>query len=175
MRLSASIALAITLLLPSLSAALSVVFVDLGELTRQSDAVVLGTVIEQRAAYLDEYGIEVNETRIAVEQTLRGTPPADLWFRTLGGPVPVPGVEQFAIDERAVVFLRQADGAWWVTAMGQSKMTVTDGPLGEVATRQMHVSAYVRDDAGNLVAYRPPGRSLAVSTLAATVRAGAAQ
>ncbi|MCP4870130.1 MAG: hypothetical protein GY898_15580 [Proteobacteria bacterium] len=169
MRLPATV-LAVLLLLPAVASALSVVFVDLEELTRQSDAVVLGTVIEQRGAYLDEYGIEVNETRIAVEQTLRGTPPTELWFRTLGGAVPVPGVEQFADGERTVVFLRFADGAWWVTAMGQSKMTVTDGLLGSVATRQLHVSAYVRDDQGNLVAYRPPSQTVSLDVLAAAVR-----
>ncbi len=171
-------ALAVALLLllvPAVSQALSVVYVPFEELVHQSDAVVIATVVDESYGVLMPWNMEVTDTRVEVEEVLYGEVPATLSFRKIGGPIPVPGVESFVPEERCVIFLRKGDdGAWWVTAVGQSKMELVDGPAGEIATRKMTVSAYVRDEAGELVSYVPRGEPRLLPTLRTAIQTAGA-
>ncbi len=166
MRRSLLLLALLVVIVPQRSDALSVVFVDREELLRQSDAVIVATIGEERYGTLQSHGIEVTDTTVVVDEVLAGAPPAVLQFRKPGGLVPVPGVEQFEPGERCVLYLRVNDaGVWWLTAIGQSKMTLTDTPAGEIALRQLKVAAFTYDDHGNLVKYQPPGRPIRLSTL----------
>lgn len=100
------------------------------ELVHQSDAVVVGKVLEVES-FRDESGrVIVSEAMIEVEETVVGTAPSIAVVRTLGGTVDgytvvAHGFPAFEPEDRVVVFLEeQQDGSSRVVGyrLGQYKV-----------------------------------------------------
>jgi len=101
------------------------------ELVRESDAIVIGTVIAKeyentRAPVLTKNIVEI-ETCLSGQDRLQE---AGMEIVTLGGKmgngysVHVFGEAHFKVGERFIAFLRLRGGRWCVTGMAQGKMTI---------------------------------------------------
>ena len=133
-RWSALLASALVLGLAGAASATVMVRASVEELTRASERVVYGRVASARARAAGPRGEGGIFTRVEleVEETWRGpaAPRAVLWVH--GGRVGaramrVHGQATFEPGERVVVFLYDAGGAWFPTAMSQGKWRVEDG------------------------------------------------
>ncbi len=149
-----------------LAAATSAIYLTDAEQARLSTAVVVAKVGEVKAEAHPTYRI-VTRTKIQVDEVLYGQAPKDLRLEQIGGThdgvtVFVPGDARFEAGERCVLFLRQVDGGWYLTAMEQSRYALQDrGRLGTVMQRELHTGLYKRDEQGRLVEYtEPPGRPI---------------
>ena len=131
--------------------------VTLDELVSHADLVLVGRATERHSEWEDigEGRRIVTYTRIELVRTMGGTPPEQLWVRTLGGVVDrigqqVEGEARLPVGSRALLFLTRApDDAWVVTARAQGHF-----PL--VATRDGKTRLRRSPDVGAIVARKGP-------------------
>ena len=141
--------------------ATSAVYLTDVEQARASTAVVVATVARVEVAAHETHRI-VTRTSITVEQVLYGAAPDQLRVEQIGGTldgvtVHVPGDARLEAGNRDVLFLRQVDGRWYLTAMEQSRYELRTGPSGSVTMhRDLHSGLYTRDSAGRLVEFSEP-------------------
>ncbi|MCA9563499.1 MAG: hypothetical protein KC561_08415 [Myxococcales bacterium] len=129
----------VALFAASTASATTMVYRSIDELTTMSDAVVRVTVLNSRTYWTDE--TMKTEWEVRVDEVFRGEAPATLTIRQLGGEldgysVHIPGDARFSEGESAVVFLVERDGMYFLTAMGQAKMSlsVIDPPVTSTQT-----------------------------------------
>jgi hypothetical protein len=104
----------------------------LDELVSTSTFVVVASAGEKKSVWEEQPSGRriVTYTRLAVERTVAGAAPQEIWVRTLGGAVDhigqaVPGEAQIPTGSRAMLFLTQANGVTVVTAMAQGHYPIT--------------------------------------------------
>ena len=107
----------------------------------------------------------LTRTRLSVEEVLYGTVPAEVVLVQGGGTlngrtIYIPGDARFEEGERCVVFLRQVEGNWYLTAMEQSKYELSHHPkFGELMKRDLGDGIVTRNGRGHLVDYEAPIRA----------------
>ena len=127
-----------------------------------STAVVVVTVGAAEVAKHDRYETIVTRTTLRVEEVLYGSAPVELELQQIGGTigektVHIPGDAVFKRGERCVLFLRQHDGRWYLTAMEQSKYRLVEDPrFGLLMERKLGDGIVTRDEQGSLVGYVEP-------------------
>ena len=139
------------------------------ELVAQSDAVVVGRVLQVDSFWNAEHTMIVTEVSLEVQETVVGrTPGSVVTIRTYGGQVEsyrieAHGFPAFAIDDRVLVFLRhdsEDSEAYSVTGyrLGQySLVRHADGRTTAVPTLEDGVRLLTRDGA---LSPRPQARDL---------------
>ena len=144
------------------ASATTALLLDDAEQARRSTAVVVATVGEAAVALHPEYRRPVTRTALTVHETLYGAAPARVTVEQFGGTwqgktLYVPGDARLEPGARLVLFLRQVDDGWYLTAMEQSAWTVD----GERLVRPNTAHYVVRDAAGRLAdAPAPPATTL---------------
>jgi len=135
--------------------ATSVVALDLAELARASDALVLATVGESTPA--DQRGRVRTDTTLQGERVLGGEAPRALSVRQASGQrgdifYGVPGDAALQRGQRVVAFVREVRGQWYLTALAQSVWYV-DGKGDDAAIRRdlSGLSLFRRDARGRTV------------------------
>jgi hypothetical protein len=160
-------ALAAAILVGTVSAALATtaLYVTDAEQAELSTAVVIARVGVAEVLPHDRYETVMTRTTLVIDDVLYGTAPEQVLLHQVGGTldgrtVHVPGDAKFELGERCVLFLRQVEGRWYLTAMEQSKYLLNDHPrFGPLMTRELSAGLRTRDSRGALVAYRPGVRS----------------
>jgi hypothetical protein len=135
----------------------------LAQRAQASDRVVVAEVIERRTVM--EGGERFHtETRLKVLDDVRNTGPSELTLLQLGGTsgartVHVPGDADFAVGERALVFLACREPSRCVlVSMGEGKQPVVDGAF--VIVHDMFTGAFTRRPLAQVIAELravPPG------------------
>lgn len=123
------------LLLGSAAFATTLMYRDLPELSRTSDAVVRGKVLETKSRWTSDGSRIVTDVTVEVAETLKGAPAKKVTIVQPGGQVgdlgqKVSGLATFQQGEEVVVFLEQRGPAFVVNGMAQGKFRVersTDG------------------------------------------------
>ncbi len=158
-----SLALAVALVLvPVAGSATSALYFTDAEQARLSTAVVVATVGAARQSLHPQWQRPLTHTTLHVEEVLYGAAPDKVEIEQIGGVVDgittrIPGDATFRDGERCVLFLRQVDGGWYLTSLGQSKYSLVASPDGLVLDRELRMAMYTRDEAtGRLHRYDPP-------------------
>jgi hypothetical protein len=115
---------------------------DLAELARQADTIVLGVVRHQESAWEAQQTAIHTDVTVAVERALVGAPGDEVQFRVAGGTVGGVGMRssndpRFQVGERVIVFLDTRTVPASVVGMQQGKFVVQENivmGLGEVWT-----------------------------------------
>lgn len=114
----------------------TMVYRSVSELVAMSDAVVRGTLVGSHSYWgpseldtADSQTIYTDWT-LSVDETLSGAVDPSLIIRQWGGEVDgqslrIPGDARLAEGEQVVLFLRELDGVYYLTAMGQAKLAVS--------------------------------------------------
>ena len=150
------------------------------QLVADADLVVRVTVLDHRSAWNADNTAILTWTRLRVTEYLKGSGPAELTLRQMGGEAEgmvqyVPGDPRLATGTDAVLFLRRGDAVTFLTAMAQSVFLIDRGVDG---------GSYVRRDLTGLTfaritptrpmeVYEPPTVTLVetLDALRASVRA----
>lgn len=155
-------AAAVSVFVAGAAQATSALYVTDSQQAQLSTAVVVATVGEARASMSERYHQAITRTGVEVEEVLYGAAPPRLTVEQFGGTVGdrtwyVPGDARLEEGQRCVLFLRQVDGEWFLTAMEQSKYELREtAGLGATMHRTLSGGIFVRDDALKLVEYREP-------------------
>jgi hypothetical protein len=109
---------------------------DLGQLTRSSDAVVIGKVHAVQSRFTADGLKIVTDAEIQVSQTLKGQVEGTIVVMQPGGEVGevgqrVAGTARFARGEEVAVFLERRGPRFFVTGMVQGKFKVEKSPDGK--------------------------------------------
>lgn len=149
------------LAIASVASATSVLYLTDERQAELSTAVVVATVGTAVAADDAARGHILTRTSIKVEEILAGDAPPDLTVIQTGGTVGnrtlhVPGDARLEHGERCVLFLRQVDGAWSLTALEQSKYGLEDSVFGERLRRPHLGGLFTYDADGALVPFEEP-------------------
>ncbi len=124
------------------------------EMAQLSAAVVTGTIGEASQEVHPTYLRPVTVTSIRVDRVLAGSAPPTLairqWRGTLDGTSSaVPGDPSLETGTRAVFFLRQVDGQWFLTALSQSVFLMGREPDPQLR-RDVQVALFLRSPNGKL-------------------------
>jgi hypothetical protein len=109
---------------------------DLGQLTRSSDAVVIGKVNAVQSRFSSDGLKIITDAEIQVSQTLKGQVEGTIVVMQPGGEVGevgqhVAGTARFAAGEQVAVFLEKRGTRFFVTGMVQGKFKVEKSPDGK--------------------------------------------
>ena len=113
----------------------TMIYRSVDELAEMSDRVVRGTVLDHHTFWSDD-GQMYTDWSLQIEEVLSGAPVSALTVRQMGGEldgyaIHIPGDASLEDGEHVVVFLREIDGIHYLTALGQSKLSVSlQGDLG---------------------------------------------
>ena len=121
---------------------------------------MIARVGEARQAVHPEWQRPLTHTTIEVEEVLVGKAPANLTIEQLGGVLDgqvhyVPGDAVLKAGERCLLFLRNVDGGWFLTAMQQSKYELLEGERGTFVKRAFFEGLFVNTPEG-LKPFAPP-------------------
>ena len=169
-RLPHLVALAIVLVPFATAQGASVIPQSTESLARQATHVVRAVVEDQREGYDERARHATIETRLSVEETLKGRAPSTILVRQLRG---IPGDARFRAGEEVVVFLRVGtdahQGAFFLLAMAQGKYEVTRTSGGAtVVQRDLSELAFVSKD--GTVTPAPADAALELDELRSRVR-----
>jgi hypothetical protein len=171
---SRALALVASLILgiPGTAAATTALFVSEIDHAALSTAVVRGTIGEQVVERIPSTGRLVTRTTVRVDRVLYGVAPQTLVITQAGGVLGdraerIAGDATLYAGEDVVLFVREQGGAWFLTALEQSKYAVVpslDGPLLE---REIGEGLFLRTDSGALVPWvdDAPGVPLTLARL----------
>ena len=153
--------LALALALPATARATSALLFTEAEQARLSTAVVVATVGSARQELHPRWGRPLTFTSIRVERVLSGVAPDELEIEQIAGTREgitsrIPGDAVLEAGSRCVLFLREVDGGWHLTALGQSMYRIVDGPDGPELRRTLTLNLYRRDVTGRLHRVRAP-------------------
>jgi len=131
------------------------------EQSQLSTAVVIANVMEQNISVHPRWQRPITQTRIDVIEVITGEAPDVLFIEQLGGTLNgqtlyVPGDARLETGEQCVLFLKEIDGQWFLTAMEQSRYTITPSPLGDLLEQDLSDGLFVRNDQGQLQPYSAP-------------------
>lgn len=122
-----------------------------------STAVVLATVGTQRVGFNEDLRTTVTRTSLEVVEVLYGAAPSVLDIEQIGGRlgdriVSLPGDAKLRTGEACVLFLFKNKQGWYLTALQQSKYSLSDGEGGvPMLSRKLGDGIVRRDNRGNLV------------------------
>ncbi len=107
----------------------TLVYMDLPDITRRSEAIIRGTVRESESAYNEERTKIFTFTIIEVNKSIKGKVPPVIKVRTYGGRVgdismKVPGMPEFKKGEEVFLFLKKNEDFWHISGMIQGKYTI---------------------------------------------------
>ncbi len=130
------------LLLANPASATSVVELDMATHIAESTAVVEATVGTPRVTVNEETQRPLTHTPLTVTAVLAGSAPAQLEISQHKGRVGdrelhMGGDGVLEPGSVVVVFVTQADGHWWLTALAQSVFSISGAGPDAVATRQL--------------------------------------
>ncbi|MBM4372387.1 MAG: hypothetical protein FJ098_12080 [Deltaproteobacteria bacterium] len=122
MRMSVVLLTAFLLLAPSSVKAAVMEPLTLDELVSRSDRVILGDVVSSKAEMDQDLGRISTIHRVAVRETWKGAPAAEVEVVTMGGETSelgqlVPGEARLSPGDRVVLFLRAVSCGYVVTGM----------------------------------------------------------
>jgi hypothetical protein len=134
-----------------------------GELVRNSDAAVVGTVSEVQSFWSESGRVIVTEARIRVADRIFGDTPDEIVVRTFGGTVGAYSVEahgfnEFVAGQRLVAYVKATEpGRYEVTGYRQGQYRIlTDGAGNDVAYSAVEDGVrYLRAD-GRAMEAEPP-------------------
>ncbi len=151
-------ALLLTLVLATPAFGTSVLRVDTATHLLDSSAVVEGVVGTAKQSIDPATGRPVTDTTVRVDGVLWGSAAkGDLVVRQHKGSVEgmnfrIPGDGQLEAGQRVVLFLNQADGHFWLAALGQSVLEVHGaGPDAELRPQLDGLVFFTRNDDGAVV------------------------
>jgi len=145
--------------------ATTALFVTDAEQAELSTAIVVATVGRAEVGPHERYETVATRTTIRVDEVLYGQAPKELVINQIGGTlngmtVYIPGDARLERGERCVLFLRQVEGRWYLTAMEQSKYRlVEDSRFGTIMERRLGDGIVFRNATGELVDYEEPIRA----------------
>jgi len=121
-----------------------------------STAVVVAHVTEQHVARHPQLGRAETLTTVQIERVLYGDAPDQVVVHQLGGELDgvllqVAGDAHLQLGDRDVLYLRQVDGGWYLTAMEQSAFTLVPSLDGDALVRQLSSELLQRSPEGVLV------------------------
>lgn len=166
-------AMLLALLAASTAQATSALALTTPEQAALSAAVVLATVGTATQEVHPTLGRPVTVTELRIERVLLGSAPETVGVRQWRGELDgrtsfVPGDPALEPGARLVVFLRQVDGRWFLTALSQSVFHV-DADLG--LDREVDVALFTRGLEGRLVPLAGPlDEPASVRSLEASLR-----
>ncbi len=157
------VALALLSLIARPASATSALYLSDVEQAAESTAVVIAMVGEVRQAVHPEWNRPLTLTSVEVEEVLVGAAPARLAIEQLGGVLDgkvhyIPGDAVLKRGERCVLFLRNVDGGWFLTAMKQSRYQLLEGKRGTFVKRDLSEGLFVNTPDG-LRPFAPPRNS----------------
>lgn len=135
--------------------ATSMIAVTVEEMAEESDALVQA-VVGRRTVLPTARGLYTDSV-LTVERVLGGTAPDTIRVRQIGGTLGdqaerIAGDARLVPGQRIVAFVRQVDGRWYFTALGQSVWHVTgEGPDASVHRDVQASELLKRDVAGRVV------------------------
>ncbi len=153
--------LACSMFLAAPADATVVVQVDRAQLVGMSDLVVRATVGNAQTRWSDDHARILTYTRLTVTQYLKGTGPAELVLRQMGGEIDglvsrIAGDAHLTPGQEVVLCLRQGDGVVFLTAMAQSAWYVTAQPgATPVASRDLSGLTFARMIDGRMTLIEP--------------------
>jgi hypothetical protein len=112
-----------------------------GDLVREADQIVVGTVASVQGEWDDSFRFIHTNVTLAVERSLRGMAPSEIVLRTPGGEVGgeaqrAVGAATFEPGEKVLVFLtREEDGALAVLGWLQGKSRIVEDEDGTLRLR----------------------------------------
>ena len=152
LRLFVSVVISTAVLLVAPAAfATSVVLLDLETHLADSTAVVEAVVGASESSLDSRTGRPVTDVRVDVKDTVYGETPETFRIRQLKGKVGAvevhfPGAGELVTGSRVLLFVVQAEGHWWLTALAQSVYDVSGEGQGARAVRQLdQLHLFVRD------------------------------
>jgi hypothetical protein len=139
---------------PRTAEATSALAFTVPEMAQLSAAVVVGTIGGSRQEVHPAYLRPVTVTSVAVDRVLAGSAPTTLnirqWRGTLDGRSSVvPGDPSLEPGDRALFFLRQVDGQWFLTALSQSLFSM-GSEADPLLRRDVQVALFLRAPTGEL-------------------------
>ena len=141
MRQRVVLACLLLLLVGGLSGATVLVRMEMPELARQAQQVVVGTVVHAQGEWDDDHRFIHTDVTLSVDRYVKGSGPQELTLRTPGGRVGdqgqvAHGAPTFEVGERVLVFLTQwEDGTLKVLGYDQGKSTVFADAKGQPRLR----------------------------------------
>ncbi|HEY3570898.1 MAG TPA: hypothetical protein VGP73_23410 [Thermoanaerobaculia bacterium] len=144
------------------------------ELVAQSDAVVQGRVLKVSSFWSPSGRVIMSEALVQVEEKVRGNAPSVVKVRTFGGTVggytvEAHGFPKFAVNERVVLFLQNANDTAEVTGYQQGQWRIVNEKGVEMAVPAVDGGATLLGRDGRPAAARKAMRLDALKNL---VRAG---
>jgi len=160
-QLLAMVSLLVVVFMPGTTQATTALYVDDVEQAERSTAVVVATIGEADVGIHPKWNRIMTRTEVSVDEVLLGNAPGLLEIEQMGGTLYgetlyVPGDARFRTGERCVLFLRQVDGDWFLTAMEQSKYRLVQTRHGELLERNLSDGIVVRDASFQLRPYKEP-------------------
>ena len=154
--------LAIVLFLGHLqpAGATSALYLSEKEQAVQSTAVVVARVFERTAIDVAAHRRPMQQTRLLIDEVLYGQAPEQVQLVQIGGTrdgisTTLPGDGVLHKGDRAVLFLRQEQGKWYLTALGQSVYYLVERNNQTHLAQDLQLNLYKRDGGGNLKKYHP--------------------
>jgi hypothetical protein len=139
--------LAVTLVLPGVAPATTVLPLDLEALTAAAGCVFMGRVIEVRSGH-DRHGLPVTWTTFAVDEALKGTAAATIEIKQLGGDTStdgaiyrVPALPSYAVGDEVILFLHPESREGFTSPVGLGQ--------GRFRIRRGHGLPVAENDVGN--------------------------
>jgi hypothetical protein len=145
------------LLPPSDAQATTALFLTDSEQAELSTAVVIASVGAQRVGFNENLKTTVTRTRLEVLEVLSGAAPPTVEIEQVGGQlgerfVSLPGDAKLVPGELCVLFLFKNSQGWYLTALQQSKYSLSRGKDGvRTLSRKLGDGIVRRDSKGHLV------------------------
>ncbi len=163
--LGAAVLSLVLLLSASSASATSALYLSEVEQAAQSTAVVVASIGEAKVGVHPKWKRPITTTTVHVQEVIIGKAPAQLTIEQLGGTIDgktlhIPGDASFRRGERCVLFLRQLDGEWFLTAMQQSKYELREERRGTFLRRSLSEGLFVWGRDGLQPYQEPPTRPL---------------
>lgn len=113
----------------------TMIYRSVDELAEMSDRVVRATVLSHHTFWSDD-GQMYTDWALQIDEVLSGAPVSAVTVRQMGGEldgyaIHIPGDASLQDGDHVVLFLREIEGIHYLTALGQSKLSVSlQGDLG---------------------------------------------
>lgn len=162
------------LLAPGVAGATSVVAMDPTDQAAESTAIV-DAVVRGSVQVMGEDGLHYTETTLEIRDVVAGVAPRTVAVRQNKGTRPdgaifaIVGDAELVEGERVVAFVREVQGHWYLTALGQSVWHVADD--GSVEQALGGLELYERTFSGVVPSDRSPQTWPDVDALKADLRA----
>ena len=154
--------LAIVLFLGHLqpAGATSALYLSEKEQALHSTAVVVARVFERTPMQVENHRRPMQQTRLLIDEVLYGQAPIEVQLVQIGGTrdgirTALPGDGALHKGDRAVLFLRQEQGKWYLTALGQSVYYLVERNNQMHLAQDLQLNLYKRDTNDNLKKYQP--------------------